>query len=145
MTDLNEAALADSELTRPIISIENRSAQEVFDIMSDRFNARITALSAEVEGLTRERDAYERGCDEWMRDAADSASAAHQAEAQVAALTKQLDEAAEASFKAGWGVGQGDIRENVEDAWQDYRAACSWQKQSSNEPEARASRGKDKP
>lgn len=31
------------DLTRPIIGIENRTAQEVFDIMSDRIRAHISA------------------------------------------------------------------------------------------------------
>jgi hypothetical protein len=30
-----------SELTRPIIGIENRAAQEVFDIMVDRIRAKL--------------------------------------------------------------------------------------------------------
>lgn len=42
------------DLTRPILGIENRTAQEVFDLMSDR-----DALAAEVERL---RDAL-RECE----------------------------------------------------------------------------------
>jgi hypothetical protein len=34
------------DLTRPIIGIENRTPQEVFDIMADRFMLRSAALSA---------------------------------------------------------------------------------------------------
>lgn len=37
-----------SELMRPIVGIENRTAQEVFDIMCDRFRS---ALSAEVQDV----------------------------------------------------------------------------------------------
>lgn len=33
-------------LTRPVVGIENRTAQEVFDIMSDRFRAHLTALAS---------------------------------------------------------------------------------------------------
>jgi hypothetical protein len=37
--------------TRPIIGIQNRTAQEVFDMMSDRFTGLGNALLDEVEGL----------------------------------------------------------------------------------------------
>ncbi len=40
-----------SDLTRPIIGIQNRTAQEVFDIMCDRFRALPTITPAEVGGL----------------------------------------------------------------------------------------------
>lgn len=36
----------DNELLRPVIGIENRTAQEVFDIMCDRFRSTIERLSA---------------------------------------------------------------------------------------------------
>lgn len=43
MTDL-------AELTRPIIGIENRTAQEVFDMMCDRIRYAIRSLSQPGEG-----------------------------------------------------------------------------------------------
>jgi hypothetical protein len=38
----------DKNLTRPIIGIESRTAQEVFDIMTDRI---LSALSAQVQNV----------------------------------------------------------------------------------------------
>lgn len=43
MTNTTEAALHD--LTRPIVGIENRTAQEAFDIMADRIRHKFAALS----------------------------------------------------------------------------------------------------
>lgn len=46
--------MGSEDILRPIIGIENRTAQEVFDIMCDRFGHRIEAtraLSAEVEEM----------------------------------------------------------------------------------------------
>ncbi len=37
-----------SELTRPIIAIENRTALEVFDMMSDRIKRALPTLEAEI-------------------------------------------------------------------------------------------------
>lgn len=45
-----------TDLRRPIIGIENRTAQEVFDIMCDRIQARERALKDEIERVTKERD-----------------------------------------------------------------------------------------
>lgn len=45
-----------AELVRPIIGIENRTAQEVFDIMADRFRHALTASNDRVAELERERD-----------------------------------------------------------------------------------------
>lgn len=47
--------LKPDELVRPIIGIENRSAQEVFDIMCDRFR-HVLALQSDLERVTAERD-----------------------------------------------------------------------------------------
>ena len=47
-----------SDLTRPIIGIERRSAPEVFDIMCDRFRA----SQAEIERL---RDALNKIVNNW--------------------------------------------------------------------------------
>lgn len=55
-----------SELTRPIVGIESRTAQEVFDIMCDRFKIAMsaaepqTAPSVAVKALA---DAYKAGFD----------------------------------------------------------------------------------
>jgi len=48
--------LSDDELTRPIIGIENRTAQEVFDIMCDRMLAlrkRVGEQDRIIEFVTR--------------------------------------------------------------------------------------------
>ena len=42
-------------LTRPIVGIENRTAQEVFDIMCDRF--RLAALVAALSANSQSRQA----------------------------------------------------------------------------------------
>ena len=43
------------DLTRPIIGIENRTAQEVFDIMCDRIRSRLSAsIPAEIEAVLKE-------------------------------------------------------------------------------------------
>lgn len=52
------------EMTRPIIGIENRTAQEVFDIMCDRFRhahrlSSTAALEAEVERLKQRLESAE--------------------------------------------------------------------------------------
>lgn len=48
---ITEASMNSIELTRPIIGIENRTAQEVFDIMSDRIRG---ALSVDLPSLYAE-------------------------------------------------------------------------------------------
>ena len=50
-----------SELTRPIIGIENRTAQEVFDIMCDRFTraTQPQSLTIDDETVARLREALE--------------------------------------------------------------------------------------
>lgn len=49
-----------TELTRPIIGIENRTAQEVLDIMRDRFTRENASSKAEIEGLRMRVDLLER-------------------------------------------------------------------------------------
>lgn len=60
-----------TDLTRPIIGIENRTAQEVFDIMCDRIRSRLSAsIPAEIGGLVeRLRDDYQG---DWIECPSDS-------------------------------------------------------------------------
>lgn len=58
------APIPDSELTRPIIGIENRTAQEVFDIMADRVRRALRATRPEpapADGLTLNARIADRG------------------------------------------------------------------------------------
>lgn len=61
--ELGDGPLTPREnLTRPIVGIENRTAHEVFDIMSDRFRAHLTALasgSGDHAELARDLRAFE--------------------------------------------------------------------------------------
>lgn len=50
MTPTNDAPVTVDDLTRPIIGIENRTAQEAFDIMADRIRSRLAALASAPAG-----------------------------------------------------------------------------------------------
>lgn len=51
MTPTNDAPVTVDDLTRPIIGIENRTAQEAFDIMADRIRSRLAALASAPDGV----------------------------------------------------------------------------------------------
>jgi len=70
---------AEYEVTRPIIGIENRTAQEVFEIMCDRFRTSFPLIAAQAHNATVEqcaevadnypkRDPGEDGSAYWAAD-----------------------------------------------------------------------------
>lgn len=70
-----------NDLTRPIIGIENRTAQEVFDIMCSRFTAYLSALgerepvaAAYVAGISPETRTALNAIDDNLRQAAIASS-----------------------------------------------------------------------
>lgn len=77
-----------ADLTRPIIGIENRTAQEVFDIMCDRFRAYERA-EAELAAVKAERDEFAAIHNEAF-------AAKNRAETQLAETNKALEALREA-------------------------------------------------
>ena len=56
------------DLARPIIGIENRTAQEVFDIMCDRFRAAERALAERAGGVKVDRRVLNMAISKWAMD-----------------------------------------------------------------------------
>lgn len=67
-------------LTRPIVGIENRTAHEVFDIMSDRFRAHLTDLASRAGDhteLAKLAEAATPGPWQWVGDDLRSLNSSH--------------------------------------------------------------------
>ncbi len=81
-----------TDLTRPITGIENRTAQEVFDIMCDRIRSRLSAsIPAELDAV--EMDMIQRGDMLGAALGAKVASALLSLSARVGELEKALEDA----------------------------------------------------